>query len=166
LCFCLNQHFLLGRNGLDKCFILTSDGANGKSTLLKCITRLIKRQNIASLGLGALGQKFKTAELYGKLLNLGDDIGNGYIDDNSTFKKLVTGEAVTVERKGADSFDFENYSKFIFAANDIPRINDTSSGLKRRLIIIPFDAKFDNVANKRVQSYKRNYFTTIHTRRS
>ncbi|MDF2612796.1 MAG: phage primase, family [Clostridia bacterium] len=141
-------YILLPRNELGKCFILTGDGANGKSTLLKCLKRLIGRHNISSLGLGELGEKFKTAELYGKLLNLGDDIGNGYIEDNSVFKKLVTGEALTVERKGADPFDFENYSKFIFAANDIPRINDTSNGLKRRLIIIPFNAKFDKNKDK------------------
>ena len=141
-------YILLNRNELGKCFILTGDGSNGKSTLLNCIKDMVGRENISSLGLNELNQRFKTAELYGKLLNIGDDIGNGYIEDNSVFKKLVTGEAVTVERKGSDPFDFENYSKLIFACNDMPRINDTSTGLKRRLVIIPFMARFDRNKDK------------------
>lgn len=133
---------LLRRNELGKSFILTGEGSNGKSTLLDVIKELIGKENISSVSLGELGQRFKTAELYGKLANIGDDISNNYIDDNSLFKKLVTGETVNVERKGKDPFDYNNYSKLIFSANEIPRINDTSNGLKRRLVLIPFKAKF------------------------
>lgn len=133
---------LLRRNELGKSFIFVGDGSNGKSTLLESIKALIGPNNISSVSLNELGQRFKTAELYGKMLNVGDDISNGYIEDNSLFKKLVTGETVNVERKGKDPFDFNNYSKLIFSANEIPRINDTSNGLMRRLIIVPFNARF------------------------
>lgn len=141
-------YILLNRNELGKCFILTGEGSNGKSTILKCIRDMVGEDNTASLGIDELGQRFKTAELYGKLLNVGDDIKNGYIEDNSIFKKLVTGDAVTCERKGGDPFAFENYSKLLFACNDIPRINDTTNGLKRRLVIIPFNARFDQNKGK------------------
>lgn len=130
------------RNELGKAFILTGEGSNGKSTLLAIIKAITGPDNVASIGLDELCQRFKTAELYGKLANIGDDISNNYIPDNSTFKKLVTGETVNVERKGRDPFDFTNYSKLIFSANEMPRINDTSNGLMRRLVIIPFNATF------------------------
>lgn len=133
---------LFRRNELGKCFILTGFGANGKSTLLDVIKRLVGKENISSVALNELNDRFKTFQLEGKLVNIGDDISNGYIEDNSTFKKLVTGETVNVERKGKDPFDFENYSKLIFSCNEMPRINDLSDGLKRRLIFIPFNAKF------------------------
>ncbi|MGL5153095.1 MAG: DNA primase family protein [Clostridium sp.] len=133
---------LFRRNELGKCFILTGQGSNGKSTLLDIIKRLVGKENLASVPLNELNDRFKTFQLEGKLVNIGDDISNSYIDDNSTFKKLVTGETVNVERKGRDPFDFENYSKLIFSANEIPRINDLSDGLKRRIIFIPFNAKF------------------------
>ncbi|MGG7191119.1 DNA primase family protein [Clostridium paraputrificum] len=135
-------YILFRRNELGKCFILTGSGANGKSTLLDVIKRLIGKENISSVALNELNDRFRTFQLEGKLANIGDDISNGYIDDNSTFKKLVTGETVNVERKGKDPFDFENYSKLIFSCNEIPRINDLSDGLKRRIIFIPFNAKF------------------------
>lgn len=133
---------LFRRNELGKCFILTGDGSNGKSTLLDVMKELIGKENISSVDLKELNDRFKTFQLEGKLVNIGDDISNEYIPDNSTFKKLVTGETVNVERKGADPFDFNNYSKLIFSANDMPRINDLSDGLKRRIIFIPFNAKF------------------------
>lgn len=133
---------LFRRNELGKAFILTGQGANGKSTLLEVLNDLLGEENIASVSLEELNHRFKTFQLEGKLANLGDDISNKYIEDNSTFKKLVTGEKVNVERKGRDPFDFKNYSKLIFSANELPRINDLSGGLKRRLIFIPFNATF------------------------
>jgi putative DNA primase/helicase len=133
---------LFRRNELGKCIILTGEGKNGKSTFLDMIKYFLGKENYSSLGLEEINQRFKPAQLEGKLANIGDDISNKYVDDNATFKKLVTGETINVERKGKDPFDFENYSKLIFSANEIPRINDKSNGLKRRLLIIPFNAKF------------------------
>ncbi len=133
---------LLRRNELGKTFILVGQGSNGKSTLLDIIKHFLGEENISSVSLEELEERFKTAELYGKLANIGDDISSRYMEDNATFKKLVTGETVNVERKGKDPFDFNNYSKLIFSANEIPRINDTSDGLMRRLVIIPFNARF------------------------
>ena len=89
-----------------------------------------------------MGEKFQNAELFGKLANLGDDIGEEFITSSSVFKKLVTGERIQVQRKGQDPFEFNNYAKMIFSANSIPRIKDRSGGLRRRMIIIPFDATF------------------------
>lgn len=140
---------LLRRNELGKSFILTGDGSNGKSTLLDLINELLGEDNISSVSLKELSDRFKTFQLDGKLANIGDDISNEYIQDNSTFKKLVTGEKVNVERKGRDPYDFKNYSKLIFSANELPRINDLSGGLKRRLVFIPFNAKF----SKRDEDY-------------
>jgi len=99
-------------------------------------------ENIASLDLKELGDRFKTAELFGKLANIGDDIGDEFIANASVFKKLVTGDRVNVERKGQDPFEFNNYSKFLFSANNIPRMKDKTGAVQRRLVIVPFDAKF------------------------
>ena len=135
-------YILFRRNEFAATFILTGDGSNGKSSYLKVIRKLVGGNNTASLDLKELDQRFKTAELFGKLVNIGDDISKGYIKESSVFKKLSTGETLNVERKGKDPFDFTNYSKMIFSANEMPRINDYSDGLGRRLQIVPFKAKF------------------------
>lgn len=130
------------RNELGVAFILTGDKSNGKSTFVDMVMQLLGDYNTSSLDLNELGQKFKTAELFGKLANLGDDIGDEFIKNPAIFKKLVTGDRVNVERKGQNPFDFNNYAKFLFSANEIPRIKDKTGAVLRRLIIIPFNAKF------------------------
>ncbi len=132
------------RNELGKAFILIGDRSNGKSTFLDMVAYLLGQDNISALDLGELGDRFKTAELFGKLANIGDDIGDEFIPNASIFKKLVTGERVSVERKGQDPFEFNNFAKFLFSANNLPRIKDRTGAVQRRLTIIPFNAKFTN----------------------
>ena len=133
---------LYRRNELGKAFILIGDKSNGKSTFLHVVKNMLGDVNIASLDLKELGDRFKTAELFGKLANIGDDIGDEFIANASVFKKLVTGDRVNVERKGQDPFEFNNYAKFLFSANNIPRMKDKTGAVQRRLVIVPFDAKF------------------------
>lgn len=130
------------RNELRKAFILTGEKQNGKSTYLKLINFLLGRDNVTSLDLAELGQRFKPAELFGKLANIGDDIGDDFISNPAIFKKVVSGDPVNVERKGENPFDLKNYSKFLFSANNIPRIKDKSGAVISRLVIIPFNARF------------------------
>ena len=49
---------------------------------------------------------------------------------------------ISAERKGQNPFEFNNYSKLLFSANNIPRIKDKTGAVQRRLTIIPFDARF------------------------
>lgn len=130
------------RNELGKAFILTGGKSNGKSTFLSMVQCLLGDENISSLDLKELGDRFKTAEMFGKLANIGDDIGDEFIANPAIFKKLVTGERVSAERKGQNPFEFNNYSKLLFSANNIPRIKDKTGAVQRRLTIIPFDARF------------------------
>src|SRR5450756_468891 len=103
-------------------FFLTGGGKNGKSTYLDMVKYLLGRANYSALSLKSLDDRFKTAELFGKLANIRDDIGKAFIDDNSTFKNLATGNTINVERKNEDPFDFDPYAKLFFSANDMPRI--------------------------------------------
>ena len=82
------------------------------------------------------------AELFGKLACIGDDIGDEFIPNPASFKKLTSGDRLTVEKKGQDPFDFNSYAKLLFSANNIPRIKDKSGAVQSRLIIIPFNATF------------------------
>lgn len=130
------------RNELRKSFILTGEKENGKSTFLSMVEHLLGQENTASLDLKELGDRFKTAELVNKLANIGDDIGDEFIPNPAIFKKLSSGNPISVERKGQDPFDFSSYAKLLFSANNIPRIKDKSGAVISRLVIIPFDARF------------------------
>lgn len=128
--------------GGGKAFILTGEGSNGKSTFIAMMQHLLDEGNIAALDLKELDQKFQNATLFGKLANLGDDISDEFIVNASIFKKFVTGERVQVQNKGEKPFEFNNYAKFLFSANNIPRIKDKTGAVLRRLLIVPFNAEF------------------------
>lgn len=130
------------RNEMGKAFVLTGLKANGKSTFLNMIKDALGDSNISALDLGELKSEYKTAELYGKLANIGDDIADNFIPDSSTFKKLVTGDRLTARKIYCPPFEFNNYAKMLFSANDIPRIKDRTGAVQRRLVIIPFNATF------------------------
>ena len=130
------------RNELRKAFILIGDKANGKSTFLDCIAHMIGEVNTSALDLKELGDRFRTAELFGKLVNVGDDIGDEFIANPAIFKKVVSGDRITAERKGQHPFEFSNYAKLLFSANNIPRIKDKTGAVLDRLVIVPFNASF------------------------
>lgn len=132
------------RNELGKAFILTGDKNNGKSTFLDMVKALLGDQNISALDLKELGDRFNTSMMFGKLANIGDDIGDDFLQGSqvSIFKKIVTGNRIKAERKGQDPFEFNPYIKLLFSANDIPRMKDKTGAVLRRLVIIPFNASF------------------------
>ena len=132
------------RNELGKAFMFVGDKANGKSTYLDMISFMLGKVNICALDLKEVNERFKTAELFGKLANIGDDIGDEFIPNTGIFKKLVTGDGLTGERKGQDPFKFSSYAKLLFSANNIPRLGKgkDSSAIARRLVIVPFEARF------------------------
>lgn len=132
------------RNELGKAFILTGDKSNGKSTFLDMVKAILGDKNISALDLKELGDRFNTSMMFGKLANIGDDIGDDFLQGSqvSIFKKIVTGNRIKAERKGQDPFEFNPFIKLLFSANDIPRMKDKTGAVLRRLVIIPFNATF------------------------
>lgn len=127
---------------LRKCFVLTGEKRNGKSTLLEMINHLLGDENISALDVKELNDRFKTSELVSKLANIGDDISDEFITNPAVFKKLVSGNKVNVEKKGQNPFDFNNYAKLLFSSNSMPRIKDKTGAVLDRMLIIPFNATF------------------------
>ena len=131
-----------------KVFMLVGNGANGKSTLLNMITRVLGENNVSHVDLKEIStNRFGKSELYMKLANIADDCSSSYLEDISTMKRL-TGESYTsIEFKGQNSFSAKINTKMIMSYNTLPRINDTTNGLNRRLVIIPLNAVFKKKNN-------------------
>lgn len=131
---------LIPTSKFQKSFILFGDGSNGKSTLLDMIIALLGDYNVSSLSLKEINHNFKLAEITDKLANIGDDISDEYVTDSSIFKKLVTGEEITVEKKHEQPYKIRNTATIIFATNNLPNMQDKSNGMVRRLCVVPFNA--------------------------
>lgn len=140
----MSGYCMFTRNELRKGFILKGNKSNGKSTYLNILKGMIGEKNFSSLDLNELDDRFKPSQLVGKIANFGDDIEDDYIRNTATLKKLISGDTVTVENKGVDAYKFNCTAKFIFSANTIPRINDKTGAVMDRLIIVPFNANFNN----------------------
>lgn len=132
------------RNTLQKAFILTGTGSNGKSTFLEMLKQLLGDDNISQLDIGEMDDRFSTALMASKLANIGDDVSSDFLQGKSVsfFKKTVTGNGLKAENKGQTPFFFKPYTKLLFSANRIPRMKDGGEAVTRRLVIIPFQAKF------------------------
>ena len=129
-----------------KAFVLTGIGSNGKSTFLDALKQMLSDENISVLDMKNLNDRFSTCMLFNKCANIGDDISDEFICDDATFKKIVTGQSIDAEQKGQPKFQFSPFCKLIFSANNIPRIGKgrDSVAIMRRLIIVPFNAKFSS----------------------
>lgn len=125
-----------------KAFILVGSGSNGKSTVLDLLEEFLGPRNYSSLPLEKVTDRFNMAELENRLANIGDDIDNVTIRDSGTLKKMISGESITVERKGERPFKLSPYATHIYSANAIPRSFDKSDGFYRRWLLVPFNAKF------------------------
>lgn len=131
------------RNELRKAFMLTGEKKNGKSTFLAMLKTLLGENNTSALDLKELGDRFSSASIFNKLANIGDDISDEFITNPAIFKKIVSGDRIRGELKGEKEFFFEPYCKLFFSANDIPKMKDKTGAVLDRLIIIPFNARFD-----------------------
>jgi putative DNA primase/helicase len=124
-----------------KCFVLVGEAAAGKSVLLRVLSDiLLGQENVSHVSWQALNERFKPAELFGRLANVFADLPTKNIDDNGIFKSLVGEDKLTVERKNKDPFSFMSTARLIFSCNSIPRnYGDRSEGFYRRLIIVRYN---------------------------
>ena len=133
-------YFLIPVNKAQKSFVIVGEPGAGKSKLLLTLNEiLLGQQNVSNIPWQSLNERFKTAELFGKLANIFADLPTKNIDDNGIFKALVGEDFLTAERKNKDPFTFQPYARLLFSCNSIPRnYGDKSEGFYRRLIIIRF----------------------------
>ena len=122
----------------------SSTASNGKSTYINVIRNVLGSENVSSLDIATLGQRFQAGRIVGKLANLGDDIPDGFLrgEELSTFKKLVTGDQIYTDVKNGDGFEFRPSATMVFSMNAMPRLADTTDGVFRRLSFVPFRRRF------------------------
>jgi putative DNA primase/helicase len=124
--------------------MLTGEGENGKSVFLDLVIDLLGTANVSNVALQDLDEnRFRAAELYGKLANVFADLDARGLQSSSMFKTLTTGDLITGERKYAQPFRFRSYAKLLFSANKIPPSRDRTHAFYRRWLIIPFTRTFD-----------------------
>jgi P4 family phage/plasmid primase-like protien len=128
---------------VQKCAVLYGDGANGKSVILGLLRELVGSSNCTSVSINSLYKEQYRYQMMHKQFNASDETPTDAFIQSSTFKAMVSGDIVEVRKLYAEPIMWKCTTKLIFSCNELPYTGDFSYGMWRRLMIIPFRARFD-----------------------
>lgn len=100
---------------------------SGKSLLCKIITKLVGDENISSIPIHKLGDRFSNSELSQKKVNIGAEMDTTPMRKIGNFKAIVGGDNLMGEFKGKKIFTFKSKVKLLFAGNALPESKDIES---------------------------------------
>ncbi len=137
-------------------YMLYGGGKNGKSVFLDLLSRLVSQHKSA---LNFCDISMKTAGTLEKnLINLPSELDGNKPINESMLKGITSGDAIEIDEKYLMPRTIKPIAKQIGAANTLPPNMDSSDGLWRRIIIIPFFAKILE-AQKETPEYFYELFT-------
>lgn len=148
-----------GVTDFDCFFVLHGEGANGKTTMLNTIQEVLGldyAQQINSEEL--MAQRFsrhttELAQLHGARIVVATETPEGRRLNEPLIKGLTGGDRIRARFMRKDSFEFVPVLKLFIGTNYKPSIRDDSTGMWRRVRLIPFEASFTgNQCDAQLQS--------------
>jgi len=134
---------LLKEYKIEKAIMFVGFGRNGKSKTIELMKRFIGPENCSSLPLRNINEgSFSLCELFGKMANLAADLSKTDLKETGTIKSLIGRDTVQAPRKYLRDLNFVNYAKMVFAANELPKIYDSTDGFWTKWVLIEFPYKF------------------------
>lgn len=119
-------------------------GRNGKTTLAQVLYDLFPGF-ISNITIKSIEDERDAPALNGNLANIVKESSDSYIQDSKAYKSIGTHESFPVHKFHSQaSVMIDGNLHHIFSANNIPTFADKSDGARRRTLIIPFEAKFDD----------------------
>lgn len=110
----------------------------GKSTVIEAFSAMLGSLS-GVLGLGEIEMsRFALGRIPGKTLLTSTEQPASYLKSTHVIDALISGETLTIERKNKDAEEIAPTAKLIWAMNDEPRISNTTSGIFRRVKVVPF----------------------------
>ena len=136
--------FLAGAYPMHKAIMLYGEGANGKSTFLNLVIKLLGEENVSYVCLPDLAgeNRFAASQLFGKMANVCADLPEFIVKEAGTFKRLVGYDVINADRKFKEPIAFRNYAKLLFSTNVLPRVKDMSEAFWDRWVLLWFPNRF------------------------
>lgn len=132
---------------IERMIILKGSGSNGKSVVFETIMGLIGRDNVSNFGIDEIigmgsERKRNIATMNGKRLNYASETQRFVIDSNSgALKALISGEPMEARAMYGDNYTARDIPLIMINANQMPEIKDYSYGMRRRIMVLPFDVE-------------------------
>ena len=123
--------------------ILFGRGDNGKTKLLHTVMQLLGPALVHAQRVEDLDKsRFAMGSLFGKFLFVDDDVRARARLPDGILKTISEAKEVTGELKFGPVFNFTVRAVPVLLCNNIPCLADLSHGMRRRLMVIPFDRTF------------------------
>ncbi|MQM37686.1 hypothetical protein KBTX_01688 [wastewater metagenome] len=130
-------YILSGETDQQKILMLVGPKRSGKGTILRVLTALLGRRNVASPTLGSLAGEFGLQPLIGKLAALVSDARlGGRADQEAIVERLlsISGEDhVSVPRKFLPDYTAQLQARVAIATNELPALHDESGAFASRI---------------------------------
>lgn len=97
--------------------------------------------------------KPELAELKGKRFLLASELEEGRRMSTSLVKQLSSTDEIEGEKKYKDPFKFKPSHTLVLCTNHLPKVGAMDDGIWRRLIVIPFTAKFEG--DSEIKNYSK-----------
>lgn len=141
-----------GKVMVEALIIAYGDGRNGKSTFWNVIARVLGSYsgNLSAdvLTVGARRNvKPELAEAKGKRLLIAAEMEEGMRLNTANVKQLASTDEIYAEKKYKDPFAYTPTHTLVLYTNHLPRVGAMDTGIWRRLIVIPFEAKIEGNAD-------------------
>jgi putative DNA primase/helicase len=140
--FDLIAYTFIWDNPCQKTFFIYGNGGNGKGTFFNLLEAIWGKNMVDYKTWPELGTNIGRYSIMDKGIVLCNDIDDVYVKEPQALKALACCEPVSVKKLYSDTGLGLFHGKIISCGNVIPRVNDTSHGWERRLVLIPFDANF------------------------
>lgn len=141
--FELFGYCLLKDHPIEKAFMFVGEGRNGKGKFISLLKTFLGAENCCSVPLNQLrSDSTSVCELFGKMANLAGDLNNTALKETGLFKEITGRDMVGAKRKYLRDLFFTNYSKQIFACNELPRVYDFKEGFWSRWVLLEFPNRF------------------------
>lgn len=136
VCFC--NAVLKGRSDIQKFLFLSGPGGTGKGTFMQLLMEMTGLDNCHTTNMDVwCSNNFESANAFNKRLVLFPD-EDKKVGGFRNFKSLTGGDLLRGENKGEKAFQFK-YTGMVIVASNFPIFQgDSSSGLTRRPISVPF----------------------------
>ncbi len=127
----------------EKFFVWYGSGANGKSLLSKIYKLVCGEENVSSLSINDLCDKFGLARIPDKTLNISNENESfGKTLNTQNLKAIASGDRMNINVKYKDGFDYSPICKLVFLMNTLPNVSDNTDGFYRKMLILPFNKTF------------------------
>ncbi|MHB1867571.1 MAG: phage/plasmid primase, P4 family [Nitrososphaerales archaeon] len=129
---------------MEKAFLHTGGGANGKSTFFHVLEALLGAANVSHISIQDFDEDtFAAAGVDRKLANIYPDVTDRDIEYTGKLKALISGDRISVHNKHQRRFDLYPYAKHFYSCNKLPIVHDDSDAWFRRWIIMNWNQKFE-----------------------